>query len=296
MALAADANKPIAESEAAALVNALAKAVPESQGGVQPLRIRLTAETLAKSRDDGPTTARALLKEFEEPLTTGGLAAQVLIDGVLVRRIVGHITDTHVRALADPGLVVRRITADVIREVMTRGTNEPKKGEEDPKELDADVREPWIVDQAEAEKIFEAFKKEVSLVQIDGDALRHRPDVRMEMLPLIQARRPRRFRDLHRIAFGYFSKLAEKNPEDQRSAAEAIYHGLWVNAPLTQLDRLWPRGQKFDPRSTPTSFLRAACRTLSYAPKAAIGLRRRSFPCCRRRSRSIGWEHEVQSW
>jgi len=254
VALTADAAKPISEADAGALVTALAKAILENPGAVQPLRIRLTAEALANSKDDGPTTTRALLKELEQPLTMGGLAAQVLIDGVLVRRIVGHITDVRIRALADPGLVVRRITADVIREVMTRATNKPTEGEENPKELDADVRAPWIVDPAEAQDIFEAFKKEVSLVQIEGDALRHRPDVRMEMLPLIRARRPRRFQNLHRIAFQYFSELAARDHQDLRSAAEAIYHGLWAQAPLAQLDRLWPRSQKFDPRIDPDEF------------------------------------------
>jgi hypothetical protein len=248
LALAADAKKSISAVEAADLVTALAKATEESKGGVQPLRIRLSGEILAKSPDDGSTTVRTLLKEFAEPLTPGGLAAQVLIDGVLVRRIVGHITDPRVRALADPGLVVRRITVDVIREVMTRATNKPKDGLEDPKDLDADVREPWIVDQAEAEAIFEAFKHEVSLVQIDGDSLRHRPDVRQEMLPLIRARRPRRFQDLHRTAFRHFSALAEADPKDYRSAAEAVYQGLGIGAPLTHLDRLWPRAPRFDPR------------------------------------------------
>ena len=254
VALTADAGKALSEAQAGALVTALAKAIPENPGAVQPLRIRLTAEAIANSRDDGPTTASVLLREFGQPLTMGGLAAQVLIDGVLVRRIVGHIKDIRVRALADPGLVVRRITADVIRQVMTRATNKPMEGEEDPKELDADVREPWIVDPTEAQNIFEAFKKEVSLVQIEGDALRHRPDVRMEMLPLIRARRPRRFQNLHRVAFQYFSKLAEQDPEDRPSAAEAIYHGLWAAVPLPELDRLWPRGQKFDPRIDPDEF------------------------------------------
>jgi hypothetical protein len=277
LALAADAGKPISVGEATDLVTALAKATGESKGGVQPLRIRLTGEILAKSPSDGTTTVHTLLREFAEPLTTGGLAAQVLIDGVLVRRIIGHITDSRVRALADPGLVVRRITVDVIREVMTRATSKPRDGEEESKELDADVREPWIVDEAEAEAIFEAFKHEVSLVQVDGDSLRHRPDVRQEMLPLIRARRPRRFQELHRTAFRYFSSLAEANPEDYRSAAEAVYHGLWINEPLTRLDRLWPRTPRFDPRIDAEEFPEGSSQNIFVRAKTGNRLTAREF-------------------
>jgi hypothetical protein len=277
LALAADAGKSISVGEARDLVAALAKATDESNGGVQPLRIRLTGEILAKAPDDGSTTVRTLLKEFAEPLTTGGLAAQVLIDGVLVRRIIGHITDPRVRALADPGLVVRRITVDVIREVMTRATSKPRDGEEDPKELDGEVREHWDVDQVEANNIFEAFRHEVSLVQADGDSLRHRPDVRQEMLPLIRARRPRRFEELHRTAFRYFSSLAEANPKDYRSAAEAIYHGLWINEPLEQLDRLWPHAPRFDPRIDAEEFPEGSSQNIFVRVKTGNPLTSREF-------------------
>jgi hypothetical protein len=104
------------------------------------------------------------------------------------------------------------------------------------------------VDETEAKSIFEAFKREVSLVEVEGDVLRHRQDVRLEMLPLIRARRPKRFIDLHRLAYEYFSSQLKSNPSDRASAAEAVYHGLYLGLPLSELNRLWPDDPSFDPR------------------------------------------------
>ena len=79
-------------------------------------------------------------------LTPGGLAAQVLIDGVLVRRIVGHITDSRVRALADPGLVVRRITGRCDPRGDDARHQQAQDGEEDPRNWTRTCANPgsWI--------------------------------------------------------------------------------------------------------------------------------------------------------
>lgn len=253
MALARDCGKPISESDAKTLVAGVAKATEEPGGGVQPLRLRLIGEVfkLEQMPDDGPAIVTSLVKELNEPLKAGGIAAQVLIDGILIRRVLGNVSDQRVRALADPGLVVRRITRGVVQEVMTRGTWNPAVGE--PEDPDAEPLEPWIVDETEAKSIFDAFAKEVSLVESDGDALRHRPDVRRQMLPLIRARRQNRFHAIHQLAFAYFVARAERDPTDNASAAEAIYHGLWLNEPLTRLNALW-RVSLFDPRIDPGEF------------------------------------------
>ncbi len=258
MALAADAGKPVSEEEVQALVKAIAKATEEPTRGVQPLRLKLIGNLFQTESGDGSTIVKSLLDELSKPLQSGGLAASILIDGILVRRVLGHIRDPRVRALADPGLVVRRITPDVIKEVMTRGTADPSANE--PADSDADPAVPWIVDDLEAQRIFEEFGKEGTLVEPDdsfsgepdGEALRHRPDVRQQMLPLIRARRPNRFRLVHKLAFDYFSReLAAKKKENKNempSAAEAIYHGLWLNEPLETIDALWPKSPEFDPR------------------------------------------------
>ena len=205
-----------------------------------------------------------------------------------MRRIIGHISDLRVRALADPGLVVRRITPEVIAKVMTRGTVKPDDTPESSESLDAEVKEPWIVTDAESKDIFEAFKREVSLVEIDGNALRHRPDVRQEMLPLIRARRPNRFKMLHHLAFDHFSSLVKANPSERASAAEALYHGLWLGQELEELDRLWSRDPAFDPRIDAEEFPEAVEKTSSYRQNRTDSSRRKSSKSFQEKSHSNG--------
>jgi hypothetical protein len=258
-ALAQDAGRPITDNEAKRLVEAVAKLAKEKNRGIQPLRLRLIGEVFREAEGGGKQIVESLLDEFNKPLTGDGKAAEFLVEGILVTRILKHVKDDRVRALADPGLVVRRITPAVIKAVMTRGTMKPdllKPGKYDAnEELDMEVLEPWIVDDAEAESIFTAFRKEVSLVEKDGDALRHRADVRQQMLPLIRARRPTRFRTLNQLAFDHFRKLAQADQEDLASAAEAIYHGLWLDEEsLESIDNLWRDARKFKPRLDPADF------------------------------------------
>jgi len=262
MALADDAEKPITRKDADRLVAAIARGLRSKERGVHPLRLRLVGEVF-KEKGTGEKIAESLRAELAAPPSDDGIVGRLLVDGILVRRVLGHVNDTRVRALADPGLVVRRITPAVIRQVMALGTPRPG-GPQDPERPrdpartesaeerrdreDPAVVEPWEIGEDEAKDIFAAFGREVSLVTPDGEALRHRQDVRQEMLPLIQARRPRRFAALHRLAFDYFRGRAREDPNDHASAGEAIYHGLWLGEPLAKLDGLWRDDPAFDPR------------------------------------------------
>ncbi|HYP52238.1 MAG TPA: ATP-binding protein [Pyrinomonadaceae bacterium] len=277
-ALARDFGKPMTRADADALVAAVAKATGERGGGVQPLRLRLIGEVFRdpQKTEDGPAIARSLRDELSRPLRSGGSAAQVFIDGVLIRRVLGHVTDPRVAALADPGLVVRHITPDVIMNVMTRGTPRPKIAAPatTPEEAaDGDSSGVWEVDKTEAEDIFKAFRREVSLVEADGDALRHRPDVRQQMLGLIQANRPEQFENLHRLAFKHFRRLAASNEEDHASAAEAVYHGLWLGEDLEQLNRLWPKQHGFDARIDPNEFEQGSAANVFVRAKTRAALK-----------------------
>ncbi|HXH42013.1 MAG TPA: hypothetical protein VNN08_25535, partial [Thermoanaerobaculia bacterium] len=252
-ALASDAGKPITDHEALRLVQALGRHVRDrSNTGVRPLRLRLIGELFKEREESGGAVVETLLDDLAKSAGEQSAVGRAFVDGILVRRILGHVKDRRVYALTDPGLVVRRITTEVIREVMTRGTQRPGAGESgpiDPKEI-----EPWVVDDAEAAEIFAAFRRDVSLVDPEGDALRHREDVRQDMLPLIQAHRPRGFLRIHRLAFDHFRAKAAADHNDTFSAAEAIYHGLWLRKPCEELERLWPQGKAFDPRIDPDEF------------------------------------------
>ena len=246
--LARMAHKPIPAHLAEALVQALAIASGGKRSdGVLPLRLRILGEVFQQDREpSGPVLVQALLRELQSPPSEAGLAGRMLIDGILVRRVLDHVRDARVRALADPGLVVRHINRDVIRFVMVPATPDPAKTREDVGDLES--FDTWQVDTEQAEDIFAAMRRELSLVEPDGNDLRHRQDVRREMLPLIAARRPKRFRRVHQLAFEYFVRAARANPSNQVAAAEAIYHGLWLNQPYAVLDALWVDDPVFDPR------------------------------------------------
>jgi hypothetical protein len=244
--LARDAGKTVTPQQCNRIVSAVAEPGVDGRRRVSPLRIRLLAEEFRARTEDGPTIAQSLIDELSQPLDQNGRIARLFIDGILIRRVLRHVADRRVQALADPGLVVRRFDADVIREVMTAATPKPGSPEDAP--------QPWVVDQAEAQSIFEIFKKEVSLVEGDGTFLRHRADVRREMLPLIRVKSRRQFDDLHARAFAYFDRLARQRPRDLILAAEALYHALWLDKPMAEWLALWRPDAAFQPRVDPEEF------------------------------------------
>ncbi|HEX7833004.1 MAG TPA: ATP-binding protein, partial [Thermoanaerobaculia bacterium] len=252
-AMAADAGKPITRDDATKLVEVIAKHVRDkSNTGVRPLRLRLIGQLFSDHDESGTNVVQGLLADLNKPPSEQGLVGKVLVDGILVRRILNHVKDPRVHALADPGLVVRRITPDVIRDVMTRGTAKPDGSCVEP--ADSETIEPWIVTDDEAQDIFAAFGRDLNLVEPDGAAYRHRQDVRQDMLPLIQIRRPFGFQRVHGLAYEFFKKRALADPNDFASAGEAIYHGLWLRLPCEQIEQLWPKAPTFDPRIDPDEF------------------------------------------
>lgn len=261
--LASDAGTQIGQNDAEQLVDAMIAGLHATKaGGLHPLSLKLLGNVLASAEDSaGNSIVGQLIQELKEQPKEDTPLRKALIDGILVRRILEHVTDVRVRALADPGLVVRRITPSVIREVMAQGTPKPGSSKEI---MEGDSLEfnRWILltktadgaIQDEAEDIFNAFRREVSLVESDEYGLRHRQDLRQEMLPLIRARRPNRFDLLHSLAYSYFRQQAALHPDDLSSRAEAIYHGLWHEVSIDEIDSIWPSNPGFDPRLDPDEF------------------------------------------
>ncbi|PND38316.1 hypothetical protein C1O66_12805 [Paucibacter aquatile] len=244
--LAERASKPMSPKVAIELAEMLAtrrKGLTLEKLRVHPLRIRMAAGLLTPDcPESGNEIARSIMAELASGET--GDAATCMINGILIRRILNHVRDDRVRALADPGLVVRRITPEVIVRVMGPGTPAPNPAIPD--------FDPSAIDERQAQDIFDAFSREVSLVERDLTALRHRQDVRNEMLPLIRLRDRPQFDLLHRLAFDYFSEKAAEG--DPAAGAEAVYHGLWRGESFEALDRLWTVGRVTDARIDPEEF------------------------------------------
>ena len=258
MALADDAGHSFDHDSAGRLVDAIVKSMRgPANSGCHPLSLRLVGQVLKGEKEpDGRKLVEDLVTELARPAGEGSRIRSQLIEGILVRRVLDHVGDARVRALADPGLVVRRITPQVIREVMARGTPSP---DTDPKlvEGDADGWKPWELTPQEADDIFGAFGREVSIIERhdrDPTALWHRQDLRQETLPLIRDRRPRRFQRLQELAYDFFRRQIKANANDHDASGQAIYHGLWLSKPIEDLDRLWVKGPDFDPRIDPAEF------------------------------------------
>jgi hypothetical protein len=178
--------------------------------GTSPLSLRLAADALAADQL-GPSDMEQLVLHVSE------LERQ----GQLYTRILGHIREGEVRRLAHPGLIVRRVTPAVIRDVL------------------AEVCE---IDPGRAEAVFDRLPGHVTLFEPDeaaageGRALRHRQDVREKMLRLM-IRDPQwvgSIAEIHRRAVDHYA-----GRDDDVARAEEIYHRLMRDDDPELFDHRW---------------------------------------------------------
>jgi Trypsin-like peptidase domain/Effector-associated domain 1 len=188
------------------------------------------AERLADRFGGSPLTLKlaADVAELEDPeeldVSTRRFLRRVSAEVVqrqLYARILGHLHDADVRRLAHPGLVLRRLTPELILQVLA-----------EPCGLAIDSL-------AEAEVLFAKLAREVSLVTFDGDgSLRHRPDLRPVMLQLLMSDEPEKTGRIHARAVSYY----ERRPAGPRERAEEIYHRLALGQTSREVDQRWMPG------------------------------------------------------
>ena len=187
----------------------LAKSIYDRFGG-SPLTLRLAADLVR---------SEAGVEELRS--VKGNTFLTRLEDGVIQRqlytRILAHIHDERVRKLAHPGLVLRRLTPEIIKDVLA---------------------EPCGLGTLELEaagELFEAFGREVALVKLDPDgALRHRPDLRQLMGALLRTDKPDLAKNIEKRAVSFY-----ENCSTDVERAEEIYHRLWLNEPREIIERRW---------------------------------------------------------
>ncbi|MFH8250173.1 hypothetical protein ACH3VR_07400 [Microbacterium sp. B2969] len=143
------------------------------------------------------------------------------VQGVLYRRVLAHIEDPDVRRLANPGLVVRRITPDVIQDVLAK-----------PCGLGA-------IDRDAATALFDKLQREVAVViPIEGGTLIQRPELRKLMLPLVTHDDPELVAKLRRAALAFYRRRG--SVEDK---VEELYYRLALGQSTATLDK------SFDPEA-----------------------------------------------
>ena len=144
--------------------------------------------------------------------------AEEKVQALLHTRVLSHIDDEEVRRLAHPGLAVRRITPEVISQVL------------------ADPCRIVVRDAAHAQSLFERLQREVGLVEPDADgSLLHRSDVRSVMLESLLAEAgSETVKKIDNAAIAYYQDI-----DTATARAEEIYHRLRQAQPAAQIDARW---------------------------------------------------------
>lgn len=125
---------------------------------------------------------------------------------MLYRILLSRIDDDRLRSLAHPGLIVRRISADLLREVIAPEVDLPNLSHDDARTLfDALALQHWLV------KIDEQ----------DPSFVRHREDIRQDLLPLLYQEDPALCAKIDRRAMKWFAAR-----DDAKSEVDALYHRL----------------------------------------------------------------------
>jgi hypothetical protein len=144
-----------------------------------------------------------------------------LVQRQLYKRILTHVHDKETRKLAYPGLVLRRITPDLIFHVLA----EP-----------CGIK---LESAQQAEVLFEKLRREVSLVTVGADgSLRHRQDLRVIMLEVLRADDVEKVKAIQQKAVAYY----EKRPDIAIERAEEIYHRLQLDQEPATIDARWSDG------------------------------------------------------
>lgn len=156
-----------------------------------PLKLRLGAE-IAKRTGDKRLPRRRRGEEISSAF--------------LYRLLLSRIDDPLLKKLAHPGLIVRRINADVIREVLAPALGLGRLTAE------------------RADDLWQQLATHHWLVDIDPGApgfLKHRSDMRSLLLPLLYSTSARRSAKVDAAALRWFAKL-----DQPWAQVEALYHRL----------------------------------------------------------------------
>lgn len=198
---------------------------PDRRGPWLPLEgLDRDAAAMLLDRLEVPATARASVLDLADgsPLVMR-LAARVVkgygtgrlprgrlqgavAAGFLYRFLLSRVIDPDLRRLAHPGLIVRRLSADVLRGVLA-----PQLGLK-------------RLSEARAQALFDALAAEHWLVErdpVDPLFVRHRGDMRALLLPLLYSSRPGQCARVDAAAVRWFARR-----DDAESRVDAAYHSL----------------------------------------------------------------------
>lgn len=174
--------------------------------GGNPLTLRVAARFFKKLSPAERTSF--LATSTLDPKLDEHLRRAILYD-----RFIEHIGDTSVKKLAHPGLLLRRVTPEIIRDVLAEPCGFP--------EMSID----------EAAELLEKLADEVWLVQrMEDGSVQHRPEVRRSMISLMA--RDRAFtapsREIHERAARWYNPSPQDDDPMTEENIEAFYHRMML--------------------------------------------------------------------
>jgi hypothetical protein len=171
----------------------------------EPLTIRVAVDLVLSE----PAQRDKIAKEIEALRDEDGMPP--LVARLYEKRVLNHVLDRNARKLAWPGLVLRRVTLEIARDLLAPI---------------CDLR-PDEVGEA-----FIELEREVWMVIREGEALKHLPTLRARTLPLMRANDPDKFLRTTRAAVDYFGARGTLSNDN---LAEWIYHRLQLGASVQDL-------------------------------------------------------------
>lgn len=190
------------------------------QVGGSPLVLRLAADVakLEKVDEKGIEGLGGWLSMFQKQS----------IEAVLYKRILKHVYNERIEALAYPGLVLRTITPEVLEQVLGPGCEVP------------------ISSLADARDLVKLMKARLSTILIPEGSdyvLVHRPDMRSILLSDLKTTAEKKpeiaaqLTDIHKKAIDLYAKSS-----DPAQRAEEIYHRLALGFDRKVLNKRWMEG------------------------------------------------------
>ncbi len=197
------------------LLGALGVAAPDAATivgfvGRDPLTLHIAARFYRGL--DGPARRQFLA---DAPQSGAGLTVDIRKE-VLYGRFLAHIPDEQVRKLAHPGLLLRRVTPELVQDVLAGPCG---LGE---------------LDEGQARRLTRRLADEVWLVQETPNGVYHRRDVRGPMLKLMAGDPDYAdvTRQIHAAAVSWYESNGDgRDPlSPDQARAEALYHSLMLAA------------------------------------------------------------------
>ncbi|TQK50394.1 AAA ATPase-like protein [Streptomyces sp. SLBN-118] len=187
--------------------------------GGHPLSLKLAARAVTLAGGEAESMGELLSSMPAQRRQFTRRVDRMLIQGLLYDRILNHIANQDVRRVAHPGLVLRIITPEIIKDVLA-----------DPCGLPVETLD-------DAQVLFDELSR-LDLVEPAGPgAVRHRGDVRAIMLRLPGGDRTGVMRTIERRAVEYHATR-----EGLEARAEEIYHRLRLDENPRSVEERWLPG------------------------------------------------------